>query len=489
MVSRFIRSGVAASYPLLFGAACILDRFANINADESELLRPLFVTVLFAALLFLVSFALLRHVAWASLIASIAVLLFLSFPVPLGVVGAIAIWWILVGFLNRRQQAAITRLHPTDPPMRIVAAFCLALFALNAWTIGQTLTGRGAHQDPLAPPSTPGGPDIYLLLLDGYPRGDTIRELGFDNASFEDRLARLGFAVASEARSNYTKTWLTVSSLLSGRYTHELPALSDPPASARAQVRLLHDVINDAPVLDYFRQRGYEIVSIPSPTMRGDVTRGVRVERVSNLSGFEVALVSSTLAAIVAPDATLDFLAGDAREFSHRQLAEWSGAGPEAAQPRLILSHLMSPHPPFVMGQKADYLLHCFPSCSVWATTAVNMGLSADEYAHRMEVQLTVLNEMVAGAAERIVASDPGAVIIVMSDHGARYSLEAIEEHFHILFAARTPEHDDVFPNDVSPVNVFRRLLSTYFGEDLPDLGYRAWLSDWDIPLTLARRE
>jgi len=473
----------------MFAAACILDRFANVNADEAELVRPMVVAVLAAMLVLLVSVTILGNIPWASLVASIVVLLFLRYPAPLGAVAALAIWWLLIGLRSRRTEGAVTRLHHSDAPLRIAGIFCVVLLILNAWTVGQTLTGRGGAQDALPHPTSSGGPDVYVLILDGYPRGDTIRDLGFDNGRFEDRLEELGFSVAQDARSNYTKTWLTVGSFLSTRYIHELPALAEPPASPEDQVRLLHDVINDAPVLEYFRARGYQIVSIPSPTMRSDVTRGAHLRKVGNLAGFEIALVSSFMSAVVAPSATLRGLAADAREYSGHQLANWSSPKEDDGPARLVLAHLMSPHPPFVLGQEPEYLHGCFPECSVWTTTAGQMELSAEEYGYRMETQLSVLNQMVNDATERIIASDPAAVIIVMSDHGARYSLERTDEHFRIFFASRTPGRDAVFPEDVSPVNVFRRLLSTYFDENLPDMPYEAWLSDWEIPLLLSRQE
>jgi hypothetical protein len=40
-------------------------------------------------------------------------------------------------------------------------------------------------------------------------------------------------------------------------------------------------------------------------------------------------------------------------------------------------------------------------------------------------------------------------------------------ERTGILFAALTPEREDVFPGDVSPVNVFRYLFDAYFDTQL----------------------
>ena len=87
-----------------------------------------------------------------------------------------------------------------------------------------------------------------------------------------------------------------------------------------------------------------------------------------------------------------------------------------------------------------------------------------------------------------VVALNPDATMIVMSDHGARHHLDGTDEHFRILFAARGGELNVEFPDDASPVNLFRRILTSAFAADLPDLPYRAWASDWHLPLTITPR-
>jgi hypothetical protein len=149
----------------------------------------------------------------------------------------------------------------------------------------------------------------------------------------------------------------------------------------------------------------------------------------------------------------------------------------------------MAPHAPFVLGQSADYLKGCFPRCSLWATTEDETGLSRKEFSQRLGTQVAALNGALTSAFGEIVAADPEAFIILMSDHGIRHDLNDVDEHFRILFAARTPGHEDLYPDDVAPVNVLRRFLSRVQGDDYPDLDYRAWVSDWFKPLVLQPRQ
>jgi hypothetical protein len=70
-------------------------------------------------------------------------------------------------------------------------------------------------------------------------------------------------------------------------------------------------------------------------------------------------------------------------------------------------------------------------------------------------------------------------IIIVMSDHGSRSEPldprnpdpELVRERFGSLFAADTPGHPGLFPDDVAPVEVMGRLLNTYFGVEVRDPG------------------
>jgi hypothetical protein len=77
-----------------------------------------------------------------------------------------------------------------------------------------------------------------------------------------------------------------------------------------------------------------------------------------------------------------------------------------------------------------------------------------------------------------------------MSDHGIRYSKEAVAEHYRTFLAARTPDGAEPFENDESPVNVFRK-IAAYVGIDLEPVPYERWGGIWDtyLHLELLERE
>jgi hypothetical protein len=75
------------------------------------------------------------------------------------------------------------------------------------------------------------------------------------------------------------------------------------------------------------------------------------------------------------------------------------------------------------------------------------------------------------------VADDPGAIVILFGDHGIRLDAGVSVEYFRNFFAARTPGHPDLFPDDISPVNVLPLIENAYLGTTLPIHPYEAWES------------
>ena len=84
------------------------------------------------------------------------------------------------------------------------------------------------------------------------------------------------------------------------------------------------------------------------------------------------------------------------------------------------------------------------------------VGYSFDEYREGFLDELAAVNALVLDTADRVIAADPSAVVIVMSDHGSRYTYADDAEHFRSFLAARVPATGSVFPDDESPVNVLR---------------------------------
>jgi hypothetical protein len=76
---------------------------------------------------------------------------------------------------------------------------------------------------------------------------------------------------------------------------------------------------------------------------------------------------------------------------------------------------------------------------------------------------------------------------VVLAVAGMRFDTGVSTEYFRNFFAARTPGHPDLFPDDVSPVNVLSMVENAYLGTDFPVRDYEAWESTDNFVLRLVR--
>ncbi len=140
--------------------------------------------------------------------------------------------------------------------------------------------------------------------------------------------------------------------------------------------------------------------------------------------------------------------------------------------PRFVYLHLPGPHWPIVFNENCGFRpgdRYSLGSAARenHAGDATSIALVAD--------QTRCVDALVSRAIGAIVAARPDAVILVVSDHGPEERLDwtaptepGMGERMANLFWARTPGRTDVFPADVSLVNVFPRLFNAYLGTDIP---------------------
>ena len=152
-------------------------------------------------------------------------------------------------------------------------------------------------------------------------------------------------------------------------------------------------------------------------------------------------------------------------------------------RPLFTFAHIPSPHGPIVFGPNGE-ALGTPPIGRFYDDTATPAGLTRSEFGRRYVGQVRYLNGLVLHAVEGILEASPTPpIILVLSDHGSGSGVDwtdlahsDLDERSAILFAAYTPGHPDLFPHDITLVNVFGRLLGGYFGVQVaeqPDTLYR----------------
>lgn len=354
--------------------------------------------------------------------------------------------------------------------------------------VGTVRSGGRARVSLPRASRSPARPHVFYLVLDGYGREDVLRELyGHDNAGFLDALRERGFTVASEATSNYAQTALSMVSSLDMRYLDEEDGTPGSPERRR-----LIDAINDPEVAAALRTIDYQPVGLASYYLEKHRWRGRFIDLGGEIDEFRAGLLARTPLAPLA--SRLQLNAFDTHRTQFEQFFDRLPRLAAERRPLFVLAHLLSPHPPFLHeadGTPREHSRAWFAAdgdhyLDYWEATA-------QEYREGYVGQLRYVNTRLLAMLDRLLDVAPDAVVIILGDHGPGSGLvhddpltSDARERLAILAALRLPKQCGAgVPDDLTPVNVFRLVLSSCFGADLPLLENRRWLSPWSDPFDL----
>ncbi len=437
-------------------AGYILGRFASNAFPTYYLFRPLLWAVPFAIGIGLVAYAQgpRRGPVVVAVLAGILAgwATFTRYWIPVLVV---LVAWIVVRQVARTRGREVP-LVP-DVVSTLATVGIIAFFAVGLVRAVSTFEGPIA---PVEATETATGPNLYLILLDGYPRSDTLREdLGYENAPFEDALEERGFDVYRDAMSDRRNTDYTLLGMLNGSLDGVPP---DTDLSQEGQWDRRRQ-LSEAVLPIEAQEAGYEYWVIDSPAGFVTFTAGNHIQHGAMNTLEEYMLATSALAPPVAlawPTLPTDSQR-DHFEVSLESVLELA----EPDTHRLVLAHLFQPHIPFLWDAEGgpQPVQSFWPEISMFVWQLEDVDLTLDEYAELMGTNLDALNPRLLEMVDEIVARDPTGVVVLFSDHGARYAFEFEDtEWYRNFLAARTPNHPDLFASDPSPTNLLRTILDTY---------------------------
>ena len=212
------RVGLLPLYPFAFGAAFLLNHYLAMGGYLSIVARPLLVLFAVVALLQLALWLVTRDRHIGAFLAT-AVLAMLLDPVLALVIVAVG-GVLLIATGTTRNGARHLDWH------RVTSAFNVVAFATllaNVVLIGQRASEAFPPALSARAAAPAGAPDIYVILLDEYPRTDTLAAVfGFDNRPFIDALTELGFEESAQSHSNYNATSPTLVSMFDARQVHQV---------------------------------------------------------------------------------------------------------------------------------------------------------------------------------------------------------------------------------------------------------------------------
>lgn len=344
-------------------------------------------------------------------------------------------------------------------------------------------------------------PDIYYIVLDRYTNGGVLKDqLGFDNSYFTGFLEDKGFYVKRDAYSNYQNTAGSISSTLKANYHSDLAS-----KFGSSRLHTYQPYFNSAyysPVVSELKSLGYKYYNLGSyyeisnraPLADYNANSGSHLNimgRVYPLNTFETREIKNSIywpfinrGLKIRNFSVLTYAGLNQRDQSKFSLTKLKELAEEPSGSRFIFSHILIPHNPYFFN--SDGTLSEYPQVS-------NVGKPIKE---KYIGQVEFVNSQVKEIVEKILQKDDRSIIILQADEGpypkqekmppdgsppedpemsdldrdAR-SQEDMQMKYGILAAYHLPETDqETLKNNINSVNIFRIVLNSYFGYNLPYL-------------------
>jgi hypothetical protein len=468
-----------AWYPIALPVAYIIAVWSASAIHPSWLVRPIVVTVALVLLLTLVLSAALRDRHRGGLAASTLTLaLLLTDERVRATLLVLTVFIIGDALINRgRRWRFGTRVTRFMSILGAALVVVVVLSTIQQATFQEAVADIQADLDARhAEPFDPAAPDIYLILLDGYP-GDDAATLDptFDADAFPAALASRGFEVERHARSNYLTTRLTVPTMLADQHVEAAPELDPPFGNQAADARRLRDFGDDGIVLRALRDAGYETITVPSPAAHLGLRRVDRVVDPPGASEFELVLLRTTWLGAALDRFAPDFFASGARAQVVANYASAEAiAGEEHSRPRFVWVHILAPHGPIVfradgspvIGAEVFNTAFKDPAGSAGATDRIEATFAYTAFVADRTIELV----------DRIIASSKReAVVVAFSDHGTDIRFNAadplasdLNERSSVVLAIRSPGRSGLLPPGTTLIGILPRVLNAYLGTSLP---------------------
>jgi hypothetical protein len=245
-------------------------------------------------------------------------------------------------------------------------------------------------------------PNMYLVLLDGYPRADKLEsEFRIDVSGFIRGLDDRGFMVASHSRSNHTTTSLTLTQM----FDYELGIGSSKTNGAQDDV--WRHRINEGRFFADVRGLGYEVVTISPGLEHLALRQADRFIDTGQPNEFEWALFHVTGAGVLVESLLPELAADLARARVLDAFKATEGIALEdSTRPRFIFTHLTVPHSPLIF-EPDGAPSHVRGVEMRLADSVLASQLGWTEYARRLEGQIAFINSRNRELSTSPIASSP----------------------------------------------------------------------------------
>ena len=320
-------------------------------------------------------------------------------------------------------------------------------------------------------------PDIYFIVLDGYANAQILQEVhDFNNIDFENFLKKKGFYVASESRSNYVQTFLSLPATLNMEYINYL---SKKLGKKSKDTKLANEIFWNNKVMKYLKNKGYKTVHFKSGWMATDYNANAdfNLGQKDYFDDFSITFLQTTL---------LNPFIGKILKTGYREnilntfdkLANID----DIKEPKFVFAHIVSPHPPYAFDEYGN--ANDFSKLdNDWSND------SKKEYIG----QLKFTNYKTKILIEQLLKKKKETEIILQSEHGSAFMGHDKDWNHpeNALIRERSLILNAIFLNnenikglyaEISSVNTFRVVFNNIFNEKFQILNDSTYFSSYESP-------
>jgi hypothetical protein len=325
-------------------------------------------------------------------------------------------------------------------------------------------------------------PNIYYIILDGYPREDVLQELyHYDNSNFLNYLKNKGFYIAPKSRSNYCQTSLSLTSSLNFDYLEKIINLKDINTNNRVP---LEKVLKDNRLFHYLKEFGYKIIANESDYDFTNMTNADIFFSTNRWMSneFQNTMINTTFLSFVFSKILTQYSLLNLHMKRMQSAFDHLSDPPPLIAPYFFFTHILSPHP-YTKGIESPM----YDGSHYYEATKETV----DQYRMIFIERLESLNIKMKQVIDRILLkSDRPNIIVLQADHGPGSELNwddagksNFKERLSILNAYYLPKRGEKYCySDITPVNTFRIILNHYFGTQYDLLEDRCYFSTWTLP-------
>lgn len=389
-----------------------------------------------------------------------------------GVTFFLARYTVISGALLAMSILLIIWLRRSEKKFEKLYVFLNILFPLLILVDLATLIPKLLKKNPYASPTlaskftpcdTCTKPDIYVLLTDGYAGKQELQEVfSFDDSAFYSALSQRGFHIVNNSISNYNATVYSMASLFNMDYIE----LTGKDLVTQGDMLRCRDIINNNNVGYFLKSNSYSVHNFSFFDLQGQEKSVTNFyfhpkSRILNFGTFINRFRRDVLPNYYSSrkwDAVYknDYYNDETNDSLLRSLITSKGSGP-----KFVYTHLTRPHQPYYVDRNGIFV-------STWYDSTKGFEPIRQAYTEH----LLYTNKRLLQLIDLILAnSAKPPLILLASDHGFRQFPDggARKYYFMNLCSVLTPDKDyRGFYDGMSPVNTFRVILNTQFGQGLP---------------------